>query len=121
MLLSDEITLTLDRSNHSDKLRCFKYKLIIHNSNETEALISLVFKRNLCRYKQDYSAIEYQQVKIPHELTAKEWITTMVLKEDSLLNDIDENKGLDIDEKRSLLEIKEKLELINQQIKIREF
>jgi hypothetical protein len=121
MLLSDEITLTLDRTNRYSNLCFFKYKLIIHNSNEKEALISLIFNRKMSRYSEEYSAIEYQQAKIPHELTAKQWLVSMVLKEDVLFKDIEENKNFDNDERIEMLKIKEKLGLIAQQVKIKCF
>ena len=104
MLLTDEINLTFD--NRTDfRIKELQYKMIVHNYSDTEALISIFFNSCLKDDRRwDYIILENKQLKIPHDLTATEWLTTIILEKDRLLNNY---KGYNLDD--NLLEEIEKI------------
>jgi hypothetical protein len=119
MLLSDEITMTLDRRTNI-KLSEFKYRLIVHNYNKEEALISVVSEIKINRRTNENLILEYEQLKIPHKLKAKEWLIKIVLEKDDILKNAEKYRFTD-DEVKKIKEIKEILELEYKKIKIKGF
>lgn len=119
MLLCKEIILDLDKSNDLNELIEFKYKLIIHSSNEEEALISLIFKRTMNCFLENKKIIEYEQVKIPQNITLKDWLIIMILEKDELLKNPEKLPSKK--DKEAVMNIKKTFEERMLKIKIKTF
>lgn len=119
MLLCKQLILSLDKSNEVNELTDFKYKLIIHNHNEEQALISLILQRHINCFSQNLKVIEYEQVDIPKNLTMKDWLIKMVLEKDPLLNKMENLHSKR--EKEAVIKIKENFERRMSQLKIKIF
>ena len=116
MLLSDEITLTFDFRTFFS-IEEFQYKMTVHNHDEKEALIS-VRLIHIQKGAEVYNIIlEYEQLKIPHNLKAKEWLIKIIIEKDRVLKNFEEYNFTEKD-KVEMRKIKKELELKYQKIKI---
>lgn len=89
MLLTDKIIYkkNLDfKHNNRVYIIDFSYTLEVHNYDAENALISLHI---LCRgdliSSKNYYLFEFDELKIPHKLTAKEWIESLIFHHDPSL------------------------------------
>ncbi len=119
MILSDKVTLTFDKRTSYD-LREYQYELVVYNYNDEEALISLFLKLDFYGEKIKTTLIESEQLKIPHKLTAKQWMIKMILDNDESINNVKNIKRKE-NIKEELIRIKEYLDLENSKIKIKGF
>ena len=121
MILTDKVTITLKHlldfsfQNRRYKIN-FLYSLDVHNYDEESALISLKTKISSHSISnQEYSILEFDEFKIPHELTVKQWISNLVFKYDSALKP--ENMKFEYNE-----ELNNKIiDLLTKEFKLRNF
>ena len=102
MILTDKVTITLkhflDFSFKNTRCKInFLYSLDVHNYNEESALISLKTRIRGDRVSSsEYFILEFDEFKIPHKLTVKQWISNLIfhydpaLKPEKMLFDYDE-------------------------------
>ena len=105
MLLTDKIiykkNLYFEHNNRKYSID-FHYTLEVHNYDAESALISLHI---LCRgdliSSKNYYLFEFEELKIPHELTAKEWIENLIFHHDPSLKRENKsfNNSLDLTDK----------------------
>ena len=130
MLLDNKITLTLachdsqlyDNSNPENiaHLKKFYYTLNVHNYNKELALISLVRSSFINCDESDLTIIEYEELKIPHDLTAKDWIRKLALEKDVVFKAEKEEFG-DLKEYAGIVKIKKDFESGMLQLNIKSF
>lgn len=121
MILTDKVTITakhyLDFLFNDRRYAIhIHYFLDVHNYDEESALISLKTKISSNSISnQEYSILEFDEFKIPHELTVKQWIYNLVFKYDSALKP--ENMKFEYNEELN----KKIIDLITKEFKIRNF
>ena len=105
MLLCD--TIEYDINTYCQEMQYnLRYNLVVHNYDEKKALISLErfhIRPNLLVIDSTIF-MKFEELEIPHQLTAKEWIENLAVKNDPLF--INQNIT-----KKSLIALKEKLKL----------
>lgn len=79
MLLCEEITYRISFKDLNINYNSFKFVLKVHNYDHESALISLTRHQGK-DFK--YQFLEFEELKIPQNLTAKKWIGLLALKHD---------------------------------------
>ena len=91
MILTDKVTITLKHFlDFSFKDKGYRinilYLLDVHNYNDESALISLKTKISSdSTPNREYFVLEFDEFKIPHELTVKQWISNLIFHHDPAL------------------------------------